>query len=1012
MAFAVKAEDANTLIDKGNRAFSENNFEEALKAYSKADSIFLVQNSADTPEWAQCRHDMGRCYLSKGDCENARIVIWQALDMRRRLFGEVSQQYISSLNNFALSYFQEGGYDKAIEMQLRVVELLDKLPSPHPADNMFRINLGRSYYLADRYAEAKTVFEAELPRTEKFSPAYELVLNILGNIYQESDDMDGMSRIMALMQEHNEHELTKPCDEPGCMLERAEYYVSSNNEPSAKDCFNRLFAMDLTDRQKLEAYRLYARYQFIVHDFLKGADYWLMAHELMNKLGEPDTNRASVCCSAGMYYFIGKEYDRAISTLNPALSYCTTSEFDKTRLTSLQTLGNSYSAKKDYGPAKGYYNEALKLLEAKGQTGTADYAKLTERLAVAEKFNEDYQDSKAHYQRAIELYAGLGDVENQQSAMAGLHTCLLYMGEDPGAEEVPDIAREAQRKKLRKMIDDELSILELTRTYFGELSYAESLGLIAGCHEMLGEYDDAIDYYSMFLPTLRTGLAKDFLLKGAAEREIAWNNTLTRMYNLYDMLGRENFIGQEKADSIATLFYDAQLLSKGILLTSAVEFEKVVKRYGDPETVALAARVKENGDRLEAMRSRIATEADLNEYLQAQRVNDELQLDLLRRCAQVSDYTHSLSISHEDILNSLGDNDLAVEFMIPETEILPNDQPIYALLLSRKNPEGKTLKIGKVADFNKIIVDSARYTNDVHGQWLWGEILKYAPEGGNIYFAPDGVLNNFGIEYLSVNGCSLNQQRSLRRLSSTREICLNHGQESPGSIELYGDIDYDDDELDDEAKALYNSESNSGLQFQYLMNARDEIDAIANVARGSLGEGVAMFDMTNATKGNFLSASDRQANILHIATHGEYIADKNSTEKGAMRNSVLAFAGANLYTDHLKNPGIVNALEIAGMSLQDCGLAVLSACKSGIGLVGNDGVFGLQRGFKNAGVKSLLVSLNEVVDSSTAAIMVDFYTNYFAGKSKSESLRLAQQKARAENPDDDTWASFILIDAL
>ena len=133
-----------------------------------------------------------------------------------------------------------------------------------------------------------------------------------------------------------------------------------------------------------------------------------------------------------------------------------------------------------------------------------------------------------------------------------------------------------------------------------------------------------------------------------------------------------------------------------------------------------------------------------------------------------------------------------------------------------------------------------------------------------------------------------------------------------------------------------------------------------------------------------------------------------------MQRSVLALAGANLYEGYVDNDGLVNASEIAGMTMYDCNLVVLSACESGLGKLGDDGVFGLQRGFKNAGVRSLLVSLSEVADASTADMMIAFYRHLSdgSGLSKREALRKAQKEIRAAYPGDDTWASFILIDSF
>ena len=127
-----------------------------------------------------------------------------------------------------------------------------------------------------------------------------------------------------------------------------------------------------------------------------------------------------------------------------------------------------------------------------------------------------------------------------------------------------------------------------------------------------------------------------------------------------------------------------------------------------------------------------------------------------------------------------------------------------------------------------------------------------------------------------------------------------------------------------------------------------------------------------------------------------------------MKNSLLAFAGANL-----NDSALVTAADIAQMSLRQCDLAVLSACETGLGKLGDDGVFGLQRGFKNAGVHTLLMSLKSVHDQATADMMVSFYRHLMNGDSKREALVKAQQELRQRGfTDSDYWATFILLDAF
>lgn len=73
-------------------------------------------------------------------------------------------------------------------------------------------------------------------------------------------------------------------------------------------------------------------------------------------------------------------------------------------------------------------------------------------------------------------------------------------------------------------------------------------------------------------------------------------------------------------------------------------------------------------------------------------------------------------------------------------------------------------------------------------------------------------------------------------------------------------------------------------------------------------------------------------------------------------------------------------------------------------------VLTVQRGFKQAGVQSLLVSLWSVNDRSTSIFMNHFYLHLLQGKSRKESWRGAVEAVREAYPSPYYWAPFILLD--
>ncbi len=136
------------------------------------------------------------------------------------------------------------------------------------------------------------------------------------------------------------------------------------------------------------------------------------------------------------------------------------------------------------------------------------------------------------------------------------------------------------------------------------------------------------------------------------------------------------------------------------------------------------------------------------------------------------------------------------------------------------------------------------------------------------------------------------------------------------------------------------------------------------------------------------------SSLLHIATHGTY------------RQDNPMFSGIRL------GDGYLNLYDLYQIRLP-AKLVTLSGCATGMNFVSaGDELLGLQRGLFCAGASSLLLSLWDVHDESTSALMQSFYKNFIRTGNMATALQSAMQQLRQQNPHPYFWAPFVLIGKL
>lgn len=131
--------------------------------------------------------------------------------------------------------------------------------------------------------------------------------------------------------------------------------------------------------------------------------------------------------------------------------------------------------------------------------------------------------------------------------------------------------------------------------------------------------------------------------------------------------------------------------------------------------------------------------------------------------------------------------------------------------------------------------------------------------------------------------------------------------------------------------------------------------------------------------------------VIHFATHS--ILDSESP----------------MFSSLIMSDGPLEVFRVFDMDLS-AGLVTLSACSTGLGeITEGDELVGLSRAFIYAGTPTVCVSLWDVSDMSTAELMERFYYYLNKGKTKSESLRLAEIEMKEKYNHPFFWAPFIVI---
>lgn len=603
--------------------------------------------------------------------------------------------------------------------------------------------------------------------------------------------------------------------------------------------------------------------------------------------------------------------------------------------------------------------------------------------------------------------------------------------------------------------------LQITKAILGEdhPEYAKVLFTLAQLYWFNGDYDQSVERFGAVHDLHRILIEQQF---SALSEDLQLKFIRSLMYRIHSF-GLFAHTRPQNTD-LQTYSYEEQLWLKGLRQSNTTQLLQSLRKQDDPELIQMYQKwEKIHGFMARQYSIPVAFRSPLVDSLE--HVAEDLENQL---ASQSQSFLQERKLAHwTDIKKQLKPNEAIVEYDINYASRNSEDKDsifYFAYIIRQDYTHPKMVYLCKAKElesllspsreqkesrFNKLyssrgIQPRTQVSNEApFKDLIWTPFDSLLTGVDRIYLTPAGLLHRINLGAIPYDQTTLlTDQYQLEQLGNSSSLMHQKASYSFSNKDavLIGGVTYGE-EL--EAEQLENSTiiyAPSSLEdirissrghtshWQYLPATLTEVQQISKTLT-SAGFQTSIFQGQKA-KEAILSEMKTSPRILHIATHGYFFPDPYEKQKTTSSNvpshielsnhpmirSGLILANANQAWQGNPVPegqedGILTAYEISHMDLSHTELVVLSACETGLGdIEANEGVYGLQRAFKIAGVKYVMMSLWQVPDQATQELMTTFYANWLGGMEIRKALQEAQTQMRKKYKDPYYWAGFVLVE--
>ena len=578
---------------------------------------------------------------------------------------------------------------------------------------------------------------------------------------------------------------------------------------------------------------------------------------------------------------------------------------------------------------------------------------------------------------------------------------------------------------------------ECTKVLYGEKSLQQINAqlYLANAEGFAGNMTNGCKDYAAAELQLKALMKQRIPYMSSTEREGLWDS----LSSLFTMMTPYALEAKQMQTAFTKSSYDALVMSKSFLLESERSMYDVIKRNGTAEDM-------HDYTMLTCMKNRVKVwekdyKANADSILNVSRKVSRLENQLANRCKGYSDGTDFMNVDYDAVKQALGPNEVLIDFTDYISQTQGRKYAAYIINKVQDYPLLKALFAERQIDSLGIVRPDMYYSEDYSEdvlKLLWEPLKENVSAGATIYYVPSQLLFQISLESLPMpDGSLLGSHYHFVRLSSARELVKMKSNAigcKDDTAVLYGGLQYDVETtaMAEESKkydlsnllAIRGEIARGDSIFHDLQGTKEEILKIENILKDNKWQ-VTPYMGKNGTEESFLDMNGKSPRLLHLATHGFYYTPNKAENvdylKGytdAMSLSGLVMSGGNAAWLGKQLPkgvlgGILTANDIARLDLSNTDMVVLSACQTGQGKATSEGLYGLQRAFKKAGVGTIVMSLWSVSDKTTSEFMTTFYERLTDKKNawnKRKAFEKAKEIIRKKYPDPFHWAAFVMLD--